>query len=64
MNDEIVDEIHRIRKQTYEETKNLTPQELVSYFHDSSKDVREQIAKRRARKGVENFSNRHETVGQ
>lgn len=50
MKDVIVDEIHQIRKRTYEETKNMSPEELISYFHNSSKEIREQIAQRRVQK--------------
>ena len=53
MKDEIVDEIHRIRKQTYEETKNMTPKELVAFFHDASKEVREKMTRRRTEKTAE-----------
>lgn len=44
MNDEIVEEIHQIRKKTYEETKNMSPKELIEYYHNSSLWVQERIA--------------------
>ena len=53
MNDEIVEEIHQIRKKTYEETKNMSSKELIEYYHQSSEWVQQQIAECRAKKGVE-----------
>ncbi len=64
MNDEIVEEVHRIRERLYEEMKSLTSEERIAKTRIASQNVRAQIAKRRAQKGVENSSNRHEVVGQ
>lgn len=50
MNDEIVEEIHQIRRETYEQTKDMTPAELVAYFHNASQEVRQEMARRRADK--------------
>ena len=53
MNDEIVEEIHKIRACIYEETKNMSSEELDRYYNNASEQFEKQIAECRAKKGVE-----------
>ena len=50
MNDEYIEELHKIRESSYEETKNMTSAELIEYFHSSHQWFEQQIAESRTRK--------------
>ena len=63
MNDEIIEEVHRIRECLYEETKMLTPDERRQKAHAASSWVQERIAEYRTRKNSEQSSERHSTIG-
>ncbi len=63
MNDEIVEEIHKIRRKTYEETKNMSPKELIEYYHRSSEWVQQRSAECRARKAAEKQMGHQKLVG-
>jgi hypothetical protein len=43
--DPYVDEIHRIRDEIYEETKNMTMEELNDYYNIGAEYCRKQIQK-------------------
>ncbi len=62
MDDEIVEEVRRIREQLVEETKTLTVEERRERSHSASGWFQRQIAKYRAWSEVENSSNRQETA--
>lgn len=52
MNDEIVEEVRRIRKTLCEEAKELTHEQRREKAHSASHWVQQQIAERRAQCGV------------
>ena len=54
MNDEYIEELHKIREISYEETKNMAPAELIEYFHSSHQWFEQQVAESRVRKTNEN----------
>ncbi|MGL6227455.1 MAG: type IV pilus modification PilV family protein [Thermoguttaceae bacterium] len=43
MNDEYVEEIHQIREGIYRETKDMSSEELIAYYHKASGEVRQRI---------------------
>ncbi len=45
---EIMDELHRIREEIYEETKNMTNEEQMNWLHDETADLVEELGLRRA----------------
>ena len=53
MNDVYTEEIHKIRERIYEETKNMSSEELDRYYSNASEQFEKQIAECRAKKGVE-----------
>ena len=54
MNDGYIEELHKIRVRSYEETKNMTSAELIEYFHSSHQWFEQQVAESRVRKANEN----------
>ena len=51
-----IEDIHKIREQNYEWTKDMTVAEKVAYYNNSSKEAEKEIERRRAlkRKAVAN----------
>lgn len=51
-----IDDIHKIREQNYERTKDMTVAEKVAYYNNSGKEAEREIDRRRAlkRKAVAN----------
>lgn len=45
-----VDDIHKIREQNYERTKDMTVAEKVAYYNNSGKEAEKEIERRRALK--------------
>lgn len=45
-----IDDIHKIREQNYEKTKNMTMEEKIAYYNNSGKDAEREIERRRALK--------------
>lgn len=45
-----VEEIHKLREYNYEETKNLTKEELINGINAKANIVREKIAEKRKQK--------------
>ena len=45
-----IDDIHKIREQNYERTKDMTVAEKVAYYNNSSKEAEKEIERRRASK--------------
>lgn len=45
-----VEDIHKIREQNYERTKDMTVAEKVAYYNNSSKEAEKEIERRRALK--------------
>ncbi len=45
-----VEDIHRIREQNYERTRDMTVEEKVAYFNNSGKEAEKEIEQRRALK--------------
>lgn len=45
-----IEDIHKIREQNYERTKNMTVEEKVAYYNNSGKDAEREIERRRALK--------------
>lgn len=45
-----IDDIHKIREQNYERTKNMTVSEKVAYYNNSGKEAEREIERRRALK--------------
>jgi len=43
MNDKYTDEIRAIRDRQYEETKNMTPEEMKKYTNDKIKDILQEL---------------------
>ena len=56
MNDEIVEEVRRIRKSLCEEAKELTPEQRREKAQAASNWVQQQIAERRTHAGMEKVS--------
>lgn len=45
-----VDDIHRIREENYEHTKNMTMEEKIAYYNTSGMEAEREIERRRALK--------------
>lgn len=45
-----VEDIHKIREQNYERTKDMTVAEKVAYYNNSGKEAEKEIERRRALK--------------
>ena len=45
-----IEDIHKIREQNYERTKNMTIAEKVAYYNNSGKEAEKEIERRRALK--------------
>ena len=45
-----IEDIHKIREQNYEKTKDMTVAEKVAYYNNSGKEAEEEINRRRALK--------------
>lgn len=45
-----VDDIHRIREQNYERTRDMTVAEKVAYYNNCGKEAEKEIEQRRALK--------------
>ena len=45
-----IEDIHKIREQNYERTKNMTVAEKVAYYNNSGKEAEKEIERRRALK--------------
>lgn len=45
-----IEDIHLIREQNYERTKNMTIDEKIAYYNNSGKEAEKEIEKRRAEK--------------
>ena len=45
-----VEDIHKIREQNYERTKDMTVAEKVAYYNNSGKEAEREIERRRALK--------------
>ena len=45
-----IKDIHKIREQNYERTKNMTVAEKVAYYNNSGKEAEREIERRRALK--------------
>ena len=63
MNDEYVEEIHKIRENIYEHTKDMSSKELIEYYRNSSKGIHQRIEEYRSRRSAEITSDRREAVG-
>ena len=48
--DFMVEDIHRIREQNYERTKNMTVEEKIAYYNNCGKEAEKEIEQRRALK--------------
>ena len=46
----IIEDIHKIREQNYERTKDMTVAEKVAYYNNSGKEAEKEIERRRALK--------------
>lgn len=42
-----IDDIHKIREENYERTKNMTMAEKITYYNNLGKDAENEIAKRK-----------------
>lgn len=45
-----IEDIHKIREQNYERTKDMTVMEKVAYYNNSGKEAEREIERRRALK--------------
>ncbi len=45
-----IEDIHRIREENYERTKDMTMQEKIAYYNNSGRDAEREIDRRRALK--------------
>ena len=45
-----IEDIHKIREQNYERTKDMTIAEKVAYYNNSGKEAEKEIERRRALK--------------
>ena len=45
-----IEDIHKIREQNYERTKNMTVAEKVAYYNNSGKEAEREIERRKALK--------------
>lgn len=43
-----IEDIHKIREQNYERTKDMTVEEEVAYYNNSGKEAEKEIERRRA----------------
>jgi hypothetical protein len=50
MPDFTIDDIHRIREQNYERTKNMTMEEKIAYYNTAGLEAEKEIERRRALK--------------
>ena len=48
--DSTIEDIHKIREQNYEKTKDMTVEEKVAYYNNSGKEAEKEINQRRALK--------------
>lgn len=48
--DSTIEDIHKIREQNYERTKDMTVAEKVAYYNNSGKEAEREIERRRALK--------------
>ena len=48
-----IEDIHKIREQNYERTKDMTVAEKVAYYNNSGKEAEREIERRRALKRKE-----------
>lgn len=48
-----IEDIHKIREQNYERTKNMTMDEKIAYYNNSGKEAEKEIERRRALKRKE-----------
>ena len=63
MNDEVMEEIRQIRERFYEESKNMTVEELRTQTRADSDWVMQRVAEYRARRSAETASNQQEAIG-
>ena len=47
-----IEDIHKIREQNYERTKDMTVAEKVAYYNNSGKEAEKEIERRRALKRI------------
>ena len=47
-----IEDIHRIREQNYEKTKNMTVEEKLLYYNTPRTDAEEQIEQMRAKRNM------------
>lgn len=47
-----IEDIHKIREQNYERTKDMTVAEKVAYYNNSGKEAEKEIERRRAGKRI------------
>jgi hypothetical protein len=45
-----IDDIHKIREQNYERTKNMTMEEKIAYYNTAGLEAEKEIERRRALK--------------
>jgi hypothetical protein len=45
-----IDDIHKIREQNYERTKNMTTEEKLAYYNTAGMEAQKEIERRRALK--------------
>jgi hypothetical protein len=45
-----IDDIHKIREQNYERTKNMTTEEKITYYNTAGMEAQKEIERRRALK--------------
>ncbi|ACM61702.1 hypothetical protein B0S90_0127 [Caldicellulosiruptor bescii] len=46
-------ELHRIQEEIYEETKDMTPEELIRYFEETAKKVERELEELKKKKKKE-----------
>lgn len=49
-------ELHRIQEEIYEETKGMTPEELIRYFEETAKKVERELEELKKEKKEGNYS--------
>lgn len=49
-------ELHRIQEEIYEETKDMTPEELIRYFEETAKKVERELEELKKKKKERNYS--------
>ncbi|PFH17042.1 hypothetical protein [Caldicellulosiruptor bescii] len=50
-------ELHRIQEEIYEETKDMTPEELIRYFEETAKKVERELEELKKKKRKKLFNN-------